>query len=149
MWDGMEECSLRINQSVMYGSCLLAETFSWRIEGNKIRKERNYQSRRLYNFKEARIWIARNESLQVFSWDLINGRRDLMEWCGEFNFENRVSLFCKKWKHIKKEAGIWKNGKIRSKERGQPNFYETCLLSWKTNWAKGENWLNGKCVEQW
>jgi hypothetical protein len=29
------KCSLRMNQSVMYGNYLMVETFNWKIEGNK------------------------------------------------------------------------------------------------------------------
>jgi len=33
------KCSLRISQSVMYGNCLMAETFNWKIGGNKSGKK--------------------------------------------------------------------------------------------------------------
>ena len=32
-------CSLRMNQSVMYGNWLVVEAFNWKIEGNKSGKK--------------------------------------------------------------------------------------------------------------
>lgn len=57
---------------------------NWR---KQIRKERNYQSRRFNSFKEA--WFNRKKEMcRCKVWSLINEGRDLMEWCGKFNWKS-------------------------------------------------------------
>jgi len=73
----------------------------WR---KQIRKKRNCQSRRLYTLKKLYL-IARKNTAGVKLRSLKRWR-DLLEWCGKFNWESGCHYYFKKWKHIKWKVGI-------------------------------------------
>lgn len=56
----------------------------WR---KQIRKKRNYQSSGLYTLK-MHVFDRKRKLLRTWSWDPSSDGRDLMKWCGEFNWEN-------------------------------------------------------------
>jgi len=102
--DGVVMYSLRMNQSVMLRKLLGGRNIQLKNWRKQIRKERNYHLKRLYNFKEACLIARKNEAdIKLRS---LNEWRDLMEWCGKFNWKSGCRYRLRSGENIKWKVGI-------------------------------------------
>jgi len=102
--DDEKKYSLRMNQSVMCGNYLMVETFNWKIEGNKSGKKETANRGGCTTLKKLNL-IARKNAAGVKLRSLKRWR-DLLEWCGKFNWESGCHYHFKWRKHIKWKVGI-------------------------------------------